>query len=76
MPVPPLDLTSALLSGAPGGANTIPLVAHELGGDMRLVAALHLAQLVMFILVPLVLGYLIRGERLRRLPAPKLPTRG
>lgn len=75
--VTPLDLTSALLSGVPGGANTIPLIAHDLGGDMRLVAALHLLrQLVMIILVPLVLSFLFRGGRRGRFLAPKLPTGG
>jgi hypothetical protein len=72
-----LDLISALLSGVPGGASTIPLIAHEVGGDMRLVAALHLTrQLVMLVLVPLVLGYLFRNQRHGRAIAPKLPTGG
>lgn len=56
-----LDLVSALLTAVPGGASTMPAVAHDLGGDMRLVAALHLTrQLVIFILVPSVLGFLLR----------------
>lgn len=63
-----LDLATALLSGVPGGASTMPAIAHDLGGDMRLVAALHLArQLVIFLLVPPLLGYLLnyssRGRR-------------
>jgi membrane AbrB-like protein len=72
-----LDLVSALLSGVPGGASTMPLIAHDVGGDMRLVAALHLMrQLVMLVLVPLVLGYLFRNKRHERAIAPKLPTGG
>jgi membrane AbrB-like protein len=62
-----LDLASALLTGVPGGATTMPAVAHELGGDMRLVAALHLMrQLVVFIVVPSVLSYLLRTKRHER----------
>jgi membrane AbrB-like protein len=72
-----LDLVSALLSGVPGGASTMPLIAHDVGGDMRLVAALHLMrQLVMLILVPLALGYLFRNKHHERTIAPKLPTGG
>jgi membrane AbrB-like protein len=56
-----MDTASSLLSSVPGGASTMPAIAHELGGDMRLVAALHLIrQLVIFILLPSVLGYLLR----------------
>jgi len=59
----PLDLATALLSSVPGGASTMPAVAHDLGGDMRLVAALHLTrQLVVFILLPSVLSYLLHGR--------------
>jgi membrane AbrB-like protein len=58
-----LDPVSALLSGVPGGASTMPIIADEMGGDIRLVAALHLArQLVLLVLVPAVLGYLLRRE--------------
>jgi membrane AbrB-like protein len=58
-----LDPITALLSGVPGGASTMPIIADELGGDIRLVAALHLArQLVMLILVPALVGYLFRRE--------------
>jgi membrane AbrB-like protein len=62
-----LDLTSALLSCVPGGASTMPAVAHELGGDMRLVAALHLTrQLVIFLFLPSLLSYLLRPKRAAR----------
>jgi membrane AbrB-like protein len=65
--VTPLDLTTALLSSVPGGASTMSAVAHDLGGDMRLVAALHLTrQLVVFILVPSMLSYLLRRRCRRR----------
>lgn len=68
-----LDLVSALLSSVPGGASTMPLVAHDLGGDMRLVAALHLMrQLVIFVLLPPLLGFLFRSNRRRRVSALEL----
>jgi hypothetical protein len=61
--VTPLDLPTALLSSVPGGASTMPAVAHDLGGDIRLVAALHLMrQLVVLIIVPLALGHLLRQQ--------------
>lgn len=72
-----LDLISALLSGVPGGATTMSLIAHDVGGDMRLVAALHLMrQLVMLVLIPIALGYLFRNKRHERAIARKLPTGG
>jgi uncharacterized membrane protein AbrB (regulator of aidB expression) len=70
--VAPLDLITALLSSVPGGASTMPAIAHDLGGDMRLVAALHLTrQLVIFILVPSLLGTLLRGQRGKRIATAK-----
>ena len=70
--VTPLDLTTALLSSVPGGASTMPAIAHDLGADMRLVAALHLMrQLVIFVLVPSLLSYLLRGRHHKRTAVPK-----
>jgi membrane AbrB-like protein len=58
-----LDLASALLSSVPGGASTMAAVAHDVGGDMRLVAALHLTrQLTIFVLMPSLLSYLLRAQ--------------
>jgi membrane AbrB-like protein len=58
--VTPLDLPTALLSCVPGGASTMAAVAHDLGGDLRLVAALHLIrQIVILMLLPPVLTYLL-----------------
>jgi membrane AbrB-like protein len=69
-----LDLVSALLTAVPGGASTMPAVAHDLGGDMRLVAALHLTrQLIIFILVPSVLSFLLRRRSEKRYDA-ELPS--
>jgi membrane AbrB-like protein len=75
--VTPLDLTTALLSGVPGGASTMPLIAHDLGGDMRVVAALHLTrQLVVLVLVPAILGALLRGRQHKPVAARDLPAAG
>jgi uncharacterized protein len=49
--ITPLDLPTALLSAVPGGAGTMPAIAHDLGGDMRLVAALHLARQLVLVLI-------------------------
>ena len=78
--VTPLDLATALLSNVPGGASTMPAVAHDLGGDMRLVAALHLTrQLVVFLLLPSVLSHLLRNRHpqrtSRRSDRPVAPSR-
>ena len=68
----PLDPVTALLCGVPGGASTMPIIAHDLGGDIRLVAALQLMrQLVMLVIIPPALGYLVRIQRQRRLVAPE-----
>jgi membrane AbrB-like protein len=48
-----LDLTTAVLSSIPGGAVTMPVIAHDLGGDMRVVAAIHLLRLLsVFVALP------------------------
>lgn len=68
-----LDLTTALLSAVPGGASTMPIIAHDLGGDFRLVAALQLVrQLVMLVVVPTVLGYVLNARRRKHIVASNL----
>jgi hypothetical protein len=72
--VTPLNLPTALLSSVPGGASTMPAVAHDLGADICLVAALHLTrQLVVFILLPSVLGHLLRSRH-RGKAVPSTPA--
>ncbi len=72
----PLDLPTCLLSCVPGGASTMPAVAHDLGGDMRLVAALHLTrQLIVFILLPGALGFFLRSTRQTRIIKHKPASR-
>ncbi len=62
--VTPLDLPTALLSSVPGGASTMPAITHDLGGDMRLVAALHLTrQLSVFIFLPFLLNHLLYSRK-------------
>jgi membrane AbrB-like protein len=70
--VTPLDPVTALLCGVPGGASTMPIIAHDLGGDIRLVAALQLTrQLVMLVIIPPALGLLLRTQQKGHLIAPK-----
>jgi hypothetical protein len=58
--VTPLDVPTALFSAVPGGASTMPLVAQDAGGDLRLVAALHLLrQLAVFIVLPALVARLV-----------------
>jgi membrane AbrB-like protein len=74
--VTPLDMVTALLSGVPGGASTMPIIAQDLGGDIRLVAALHLTrQLVMLAVLPAVISTLAR-DRWRRRSVPVGTLRG
>jgi len=44
--ITPLDLITALLSSVPGGAASLTAVADDLGGDLRIVASLHLCRLI------------------------------
>ena len=75
--VTPLDSATALLSSVPGGASTMLAVAHDLGGDLRLVASIHLArQLVVLILVPPVLGRFLCGKLGRNAVSPTLGSDG
>ena len=70
--ITPLDTVTALLCAVPGGASTMPIIAHELGGDFRIVAALQLArQLVMLVIIPPALAYLFRAQQQKRFVAPK-----
>jgi hypothetical protein len=56
-----LDLITAVLSSMPGGATTMPVIAHDLGGDMRVVAAIHLLRLcLVFIALPVAIRMLVK----------------
>jgi membrane AbrB-like protein len=75
--VTPLDLATALLSGSPGGASTMPALAYDLGGDPRLVAALHLARsLVVMLLLPWVMDLLMHGKRRGRIAPQRRTSKG
>ncbi|MFC2015972.1 AbrB family transcriptional regulator, partial [Chloroflexota bacterium] len=73
--VTPLDTVTALLSGVPGGASMMPIIAQDLGGDIRLVAALHLSrQLVMLAVLPAVISYLVHDRWKRRTATTSLQS--
>ena len=56
-----LDLPTALLSCAPGGASTLAALACDLGGDIRIVAALHfIRQIALLLFMPPILNYFNR----------------
>ena len=58
-----VPLASALFAGAPGGAAEMALAAGDLGGDVELVAALHIVRslIITGALAPL-LRWLLRGK--------------
>jgi len=61
-----IDLLTALLGCAPGGATAMIALSGELGADAQLVAAMHVTRLlILMILLP----FLIRGAA-RRLTIP------
>ena len=60
--IAPTDLTliTILLGSMPGGASGMAAVAGDLGGDVRLVASLHMVrQIIVFGILPLVLRRLV-----------------
>jgi uncharacterized membrane protein AbrB (regulator of aidB expression) len=55
----------------------MPALAYDLGGDPRLVAALHLTrQLVVMILLPWMMGFLLRGKRRGRIASQRRASKG
>jgi len=46
-----LDLVTCIMGSAPGGADTMFILASELGADAQLVAAMHIARMVMLLLL-------------------------
>jgi hypothetical protein len=51
-----LDLATCVIGSAPGGAEQMVLLAGELGGDLRLVAAMHITrQVVLMVGLPFLL---------------------
>jgi len=64
-----LDLVTALLGTAPGGAATITVLADPLGADAELVAAMHVSRmLILIVLQPALVRVAVWGEgrRLRQ----------
>lgn len=46
-----LDLITALMGSSPGGADTMMILAGELGADVRLVTAMHVSRLIIITLL-------------------------
>ncbi|MBN1399973.1 MAG: AbrB family transcriptional regulator [Anaerolineae bacterium] len=60
-----LDLVTAIVGSAPGGADTMVLLASDLDADPQLVAAMHLSRLI---LIMLAMPFLIRVSSQRSVP--------
>ncbi|MFH1086454.1 MAG: AbrB family transcriptional regulator [Chloroflexota bacterium] len=58
-----LDLVTSIVGSAPGGADTMIILASELGADPQLVAAMHTARLLLIVLLMPVLVRLMSGRR-------------
>jgi hypothetical protein len=59
-----IDLITALLSCAPGGASTLSAVASDLGGDVPIVAALHFVrQVAVFMIMPPLLSRILPASQ-------------
>lgn len=53
-----IDLVTCLVGCAPGGADTMVILAGELGGDVQLVAAMHVARVViLMVLLPILVRF-------------------
>lgn len=46
----PLDLVTCIVGSSPGGADTMVILASELGADAQLVAAMHVSRMVLIML--------------------------
>ena len=56
-----VPLASALFAGAPGGAADMALASADVGGDVELVAALHVVrQLAVVMILPVLLRFILR----------------
>jgi len=54
-----LDRATAICSFTPGGMGEMTSVAHDLGADMRVVAALHVLRLVLILLIVPLAVYIV-----------------
>ncbi len=65
--IQPVSMTTALLALAPGGMDQMGIIAHEVGGDLSIVAGYQLFRLLfIFFAVPPVMKMLLRLRRSRR----------
>jgi membrane AbrB-like protein len=72
-----VDLVTCIVGCAPGGADTMIIMASDLGADMQLVAAMHVARMVLLmVLLPGMVRAVNSGWRpwLLRRKKPALPT--
>ena len=68
-----LDLATCVIGSAPGGAEQMVLLAGELGGDVRLVAAMHISrQVVLMVGLPFLLRALAPARPKQPCPLPEL----
>ena len=56
-----LDIITTVVGSSPGGADTMVLLATELGADAQVVAAMHVSRLIMIMLLMPVLIRLVSG---------------
>ncbi|MGQ9555451.1 MAG: AbrB family transcriptional regulator [Anaerolineae bacterium] len=67
-----LDLATCVIGSAPGGAEQMVLLAGELGGDVRLVAAMHISrQVVLMVGLPFLLRTLTPAQSKQPCPMPE-----
>jgi hypothetical protein len=65
-----LDLVTALTACAPGGADTMVILANNLGADAQVVAAMHVMRIVVImLLLPVLVRRQAAAPSLRREPA-------
>lgn len=65
-----LDVVTCLVGSAPGGTDTMVVLGAELGADVQLVIAMHVArQVLLTVLLPIIARRVTRNESARR-PLP------
>lgn len=57
-----LDFATAMLSSIPGGASEITVLSDDMGADVRVVATLHSARVILVVtVVPILITAMVRG---------------
>lgn len=61
----PLDMVTCIMGSAPGGADTMIILAGELNADVQLVAAMHVSRMIiLMLLLPVLVRTAASGELL------------